>query len=94
MSHPPDVSSQSLDLNANGDTGSTQERFAIRARANGNRAFRGCALGGAKVEVADTPCSVLRRVSALAISDDMTPSRLSRATQTPIHTSTRPLSRA
>ncbi len=54
-----------LDLIANGEhVGSTQERFAIRGRATGNRAPSEAApFGGAKVEVVDTPRSVLRRVS-------------------------------
>ena len=77
-----------LELKANGEhVGSTQERFAIRGRATGNRAPSEAApFGGAKVEVVDTPRSVLRRVSVKA-PDDMTPFAIVSGDYNPIHTS-------
>ena len=77
-----------LELTSNGEyVGSTQERFAIRGRATGNRAPSEAApFGGAKVEVVDTPRSVLRRVSVKA-PDDMTPFAIVSGDYNPIHTS-------
>lgn len=77
-----------LELTANGEhVGATQERFAIRGRATGNRAPSEAApFGGASIEVVDTPRSVLRRVSVQA-PDDMTPFAIVSGDYNPIHTS-------
>ena len=77
-----------LELTSNGEyVGSTQERFAIRGRATGNRApSEAKPFGGANVEVVDTPRSVLRRVNVKA-PDDMTPFAIVSGDYNPIHTS-------
>ena len=77
-----------LELTSNGEyVGSTQERFAIRGRATGNRAPSEAApFGGATIEVVDTPRSVLRRVSVKA-PDNMTPFAIVSGDYNPIHTS-------
>ena len=77
-----------LELTSGGEPiGTTQERFAIRGRATGNRAPSEAApFGGASVEVVDTPRSVLRRVTVSA-PDDMTPFAIVSGDYNPIHTS-------
>ncbi|WP_022868356.1 type I polyketide synthase [Schaalia vaccimaxillae] len=77
-----------LQMSANGHPiGSTQERFAIRGRATGNRPPAPAApYAGIDVEVRETPRSVLRQVTVQA-PDDMTPFAIVSGDYNPIHTS-------